>query len=540
MKSKSSNSKNSSSKGGYSKSNHRKHSPDKKSRLGEENPKMVGQPSLDSCHTNDISWYNKSVLFGDSTNVPFNRIMGDSISLNNPTLVDDTTRKSIPGIMAIDFVPGIGWATDSNSSVNRCFNSMYQMIYSRTTGAMQFQQADLALFVLAMSSIMCLIGMVKRAIGISQVYANKNFYYPSAILQMLQITPSSVMGLQNVVRQKLNQVILNFNQAEIPNFVDIFKRQYSLSYNIWADEDSTEAQLYAFVAQGYYLYHDINGELPSYLEYKPISSTPGEELNITTVIGYANTCLEAWRNSSDFGIINGAIARAYPNSELLKLEPVLETDIVIPTFDPVMLWQINNMNGVGNVLDLDSLDVTQDVVANVLNWKPKLTDNMYSKLLCTPIRYLNAPDVAAANSKDFVMEATRLMVIGKIGDDGHYYLENCFTEIPLRIKVGVLERINGVKTLVKYDFSTWNLYQRDETFADRADLMAQGILTQFRSGPIISNYSMEDATATTCRFETLVGDIQVYTTVDFDSYTGLNNAALQSMYVIQPTAKEIR
>lgn len=140
-------------------------------------------------------------MYMDATRVPFNRIYGDPIQNLGFQMVDHATPTptpwvgvkdptSIPGIMTINFRPVLGTtAGGANSPLNRAFTSLYGDIYSRTTGAMQFQQADLALFMTSVSSIAMLIGLVKRALGVSQLYSGKNYYYPIHLLSALDIFP---------------------------------------------------------------------------------------------------------------------------------------------------------------------------------------------------------------------------------------------------------------------------------------------------------------------------------------------------------------
>lgn len=497
--------------------------------------------------TNDISWYNRTPLFEDATNFNFNTKMGDPFNWPDSDLVDQEVTHSVPGVMRIDFIPGIGFARDSNSPVNRAFNSMYQAIYSRTSGALQIQQAELSLFVLAMSSIMLLVGCVKRAIGISQMYTSQNYYYPDVVLTAMGIDPASVKGLQNDVRQRINQVILNFNGMEVPDFVDVFKRHYTLCVNLWADEDSIEAQLYSFVPAGYYLYHDTSLPVPGYLEYKPLL-TSGDTVDINVLIDAAENCLESWRNSSNFGLINGAIQRAYPQNTLVQLERVAWDYITVPVYDKVMLWQISNSSGVGNV-NFNTLDVTQDPVKNLLLWKPSVYGNgnfNYLRAYSIPQRILNAADVADIG-RDFIMEATRLVTITVPDADtslGRQNCDFCGTEIITSYRTFNVIRVGGELDTECTELYSMNCINMSDEGFDFRIYVKMCAFSKFRNAPIQYFFSYTEGgdpkVEGKLTFMGTLGDLNKYGLLDYKTWKGLQDAAMQSLFLLQATPKEIK
>lgn len=371
---------------------------------GAETPK-VDSGRYDDIRSNDISWWNNSPMYPDATRVPFNRIYGNPITFPD---LDETgasvlgDSKSVPGIMSIYYYPTVGGTRGgSNSPINRAFTSLYGAIYAKTTGAMQFQQADLAMFMTSFSSIACLIAHAKRILGVSQLYSGRNYYYPMALLQALGVEPEEVIGKQDALRMRLNNSILSFNNLKIPDFMSIYKRQYALAHNIYADEDDIESSIYAFIPAGYYNYIDtpINGNT-SMLQYLDLGK------GMETLLSAIETSLSLWRNSSDLGLISGSIQRAFSENSLITLDYVMSGDTIIPTVDRNIGWQINNCLAVGPVKDLD---VTQNPVTNTLVFEPALDkpSNITQYYLSRGQYYLNSSD--GDISDEFIMEATRLM-----------------------------------------------------------------------------------------------------------------------------------
>lgn len=110
------------------------------------NTAVSGKVAYDAIKSNEIGWWSNSPLYPLAVNVPFNRIYGDPIRMPN-SVIEGTTftgcQEAIPGVMTIRYIPSIGSTVGgSNSPVNRAFTSLYGEIYSKTSGAMQFNQAD--------------------------------------------------------------------------------------------------------------------------------------------------------------------------------------------------------------------------------------------------------------------------------------------------------------------------------------------------------------------------------------------------------------
>lgn len=500
------------------------------------------QTRYDDIHSNDISWYNKvQPYYGDAVRLPFNRIMGDPVkqlTTKNAGGEYILTPNAPSGVMSIFYVPTMGKAKDANDPVNRSFTSMYGDIYSRTTGAMQFQQADLALWTLGMSSVMQMIGYVRRALGVVNLYASQNFYYPRTLLKAMNIDFDDLLPRQDEVRRRLNNSILSLNSMKVPNFIDLFKRHYSLSTNIWADEDSIQAQLYMFIPNGYYRYDDTASKL-TYVNFDWSTVQ-----NIDQWLDAIDIMLNAWRNSSDLGLIKGSVERAYKESALLALDYVALDDITMPVYDKVMTWQINNMDLVGG--GIDGLDITQNAVKNVLICEPFLQYETTVLDTMTPFelykntsKYLNSSD--GDTSDEFIMESTRLMF--QVDEDKTrvsgaltiYPLLNFGTEVCIRTvmwSIGMDASDNKIENSVE----SIGRISIKPTMTDAERVFIANTLvnaTKFKNGPRIQVYT---ANASKHKISPgIVGDLYVYTTIDEEGLYGLNMAALQSIYTVDGT-----
>lgn len=485
--------------------------------------------NYDDIRSNDISWYNKAgFLYSEATRVPFDAIAGaprsyeHSIAGLDPrhTTVEgaaltDVNGIAVPGIMRIDYHPTIGWSDGVNAPVNRAFTTLYGDIASKTTGAMQFQQADLAMLVTSLSSISSIIGNLKRLLEIATLYSPMNYYYPVDLLQALTGSSVNAMDIiynRDVYRARVNDLIFQFNQLRVPHFVEIYKRQYSLAHNIYADEDSVQAQIYVFRALGYYKYLDTEAKL----KYVEIS-----DFSFDGLVKCAQDALNAWRGSSDLPLISGALIRAYPDNQFITLDTLNIDDKTIPVYDRNMLWQINNLRTVK--VDVSSLDISQDVVNNFIISRPlgELATNLDKATFWRSWVYLNSYDFN--ESPEFIMESTRLIpnILPELYDETHIALDNSPTEL-----------VNSFTIFHRYtDTSGISVLSAEIMFTnmlhDAVQMHRLANLSRWHNAPRVDVWSM---TTEGYDFVGTFGDLGDYTYLYPHQLISLNEAALQSLY----------
>lgn len=478
----------------------------------------------DGVKGNDINWWNKSPMYADVTRVPFNRIYGAGITKRlDPTLsnleIDINARLPMSGIMAIEFVPSIGSSIDANSAVNRAFNSLFGELYSKTTGTPPIQQMDVAMFITSLASVSTLIGMMKRALGVSQLYSNWNYNFPRNLLEAMRFDPSTVIGWQDELRYALNDCILNFNNLKVPDIMDIYVRQYALAHNVYCDEDDVTSAMYVFNPKGYYVYEDTTS--PAKLRWVNFEET---DLNAKDVIGAINMCLEAWRNSSDLPLISGTIQRAFSDTQTISLDYVTENDVVVPTVDRNIMWQINNMNVVE--WDDTSFDITQDPVNNILRFDPIPGTSVANAITYAGWDYfLNSYD--GNISDEFIMESTRLIV--SLGTESL----NIPTEFVTNVKVWYSQQTQatGEPTFGNINVPNVVVYTNSMAAVDlEAFTTMVGVLSQFKYHHYVYVYAKISGTYPKFTCLAQIGDIYKVTTIDSYALEGLNKAATQSVY----------
>lgn len=506
--------------------------------------------NLDAVRSNDIRWYNQSPLYPLATRIPWNHVLGAS---QEPWIASDfasvtSSARSVPGVMTIEFVPTIGWADSMNSPVNRAFNQLYADIVSKTTGALQMQQMDLAIMTTGISSIACHIGYAKKVLAAYMNYSSLNYYLPGTLIEAFGFDRQDLIENYNAYAVELTDLISRFNVLAVPAFSYVHARQYSLAHNLYSDAETVFGQIYNFRPVVLYKFDDSDHSLTP-IDVRPNGrETPG----VMTMGSYLNLIREAlqqWENSSVTPIVAGNVVRAYSDSQLLRLPVFDPNEVIVPIVDRNILWQINNMKW--GPVDVPSVGVTQDPVGNILRCTPQYLFQNKGAATANSTNYFILNSFDGNTSDEFIMEATRLipriqfdLIDSPADSSGAVPLNNCPSELVTRViiytrdysaedaeftsAVFVLNASTEAIESLNRDNAT-EAYTNVMNFVNKAAL-----LSKFRFGPAYSLIEVVDPTADvptiTTQFPCEFRDVGVFTHLHQDALDKLHLAALQSQY----------
>lgn len=568
---------------------------DRKTRNYDESDRKApffAEPHNDASPRNDISWWNKnSGTFDNAVKIPFNRITGDTVQMTPKSQVmsvgkvwHDPGTLGFPGFMTIEYIPTIGTAIGPTDAVNQAMDALYAKIYREYTGAANFTKSELAFHILHAEGIACMVAEVKRILRTVSSYAQQNHNFPRGLYQALtgetNDQMNQVVNKLPSLRARLNRLIYNFNSLYIPKFTDVFDRWYSLSSNVWMDEDLISASGFVFTMSGYYKYIEAHEDpetgttVPPVLQYNRFYAQDFE-LKVDAFLRIAEGLMAEIRNSANFGIVNAAIAKATIPGDLQQIELFAEGELLKPEFSKEMLYQINNMFIIGQYLDENSLNVTEDVELNTLKFMPQAKvgangtiDPVMNFFLYYPLNSYDS-DI----SPEFIMEATRLMPHRYYGSfrTQQDRLLDVATEIPFRmwftypafdcddngnilsttfkrsatfysnsIIGGLIDNDTyptpgGGNVAVMFT-EDWNIGAQMDEVSNMFQLF--GLLSRFRCHPYIHvwlyGYNPNDVDKTSAisaaHYVSTIGDMTTYTTITDSGLRGLNETALLSVY----------
>lgn len=397
--------------------------------------KERGSQNLDDIHTNDISYWNKTSGFKNVTALNWDLIVGnarkpDFVSRN---LVKPDSEYNPPQVMALNFIMGPGWANTVNDGVNRSLAKIMAKIRATlSTSQLGFETADLGIFFAATSSIAAMIGFAKRILESYNVWNDRNYVYPRALINAQGYDYYDIRDNINTYSAQLNSIIDMYNNMSIIDCWDIYDRQYSMCHSIFVDEDSAFGQLYIFNPVNYYVYNDM-GEEASVAVSTNNYILPHNPQPFSSLISNLDSMIQSWYSSSDLYTINGVLLRAFKDAPRQNIPHYELSDHISPVVDRAFLMQIMNCSIIN---DIHGTDITQDPnTQNYVIWKPYIMHNEwishYNK--ASAILRVFENDV----SEDDSMEMTRLLnfVDDKEVDIGPdpltnvHMIEDCGSEI---------------------------------------------------------------------------------------------------------------
>lgn len=518
---------------------------------------------LESNFSNDIEWYNKYPnMFNDATRVPFNKIAGKMYEGVQPDLsnkegnIQETMGTyNQPGIITMDYVPGIGVTTGFNSAPNRAFKSLWSALYSKTTGIINFPVHILASMYCVQQSIAQNIAYVKRALEISNTYIANNHNFPKYLLLALGLNPESILGKQDAIRWRLNNYIREFNAMMIPKYIDIFVRHYRMARHVYMDQPSDVAQLFMFRPFCYYVYSDkgrYDASLEDYdgvcraealvmpylvlpdtdnLNAEPDTNHP---VDIDAILDVIEEQLISVVQSDDYIQVLGAMQRAFDTSQFIVLDEVTADDKVTVKVDDYINYQIHNANFAGrplmNRVQMPNIfDGTKWAMVDGAIESNKTLD-LITYTPSTSGRNCNAFKRAFLNTfndsvdQAWTAEATRLICI--LEEDSaieelfgitykKYYMDSCGSEFITDMRVWLPTTHDGVRHFLNSGVCT------DTSTEVLDNLIFLGALTKFKYAPrvwlLLSTVN-----------QGFVGDIHFWTSIDRDTIRGLNETCLLS------------
>lgn len=336
---------------------------------------------------NDISWYSRypQLLVGaGQIAYPYRPGMKLDIA---PTGVSTSV---LPGVLAIDWVPSFGVSAGANDPASRVAQELYTRVRASYSGALDADGPDMLMYLGALDSIYAYIGWLKRLYRAISTYSPDNFGLPMALLEATNVADSLGITQRAALYAKLrarkdllftgiNELILMTQKFRCPAVMDIFNRHYWMSDGVYADANSTRAQLYCFNLVGVYQLQQLqmHGSTDKAAGLQMIalnfsftaSTTPDEAVDALISKGVSLiSALDTW---DDGYTIAGYLTRAYEGAPDFKIAPLLQNELVTATYSEEVLSQIENAHAcinMGTTIPnaVQNMQVVQDVTTNTI------------------------------------------------------------------------------------------------------------------------------------------------------------------------------
>lgn len=382
-----------------------------------------------TAYSNPVEWYTKYRDIAEAAaRIPFPYRPGMTLDLNSKNTVN--YKVTIPGVFSIYYTPTVGYSESNTSPISQAAKELYARVRAAFSSRLLADAPDFIIYICALDAIFSNIALMKRVYRIVNSYSPDNYALPEALLLSMGFTKSEIAQLRlDWVKGwgLINELSLMSRKFTCPAVMDFINRHYWMNDNVYTDAPIAAAQYYMFMPVNYYRYEALDSvETPDRLEPLPIA---GIMHSWDTMYDGIKKQIEALAASDDAYTISGYLMRAFENVPSFAVENLPQEEKLIPTYDSLVLTQIENARSVAGTLDPDGLYITQDPNTNAVIHKIARTASNTSE---PSNAFLNLrsdhPDV------DDVIEASRLqsMVSATANADGKYPIicgTECVTNI---------------------------------------------------------------------------------------------------------------
>lgn len=376
---------------------------------------------------NDPAWYTRyPQLAKDASKFPFSTPLGKTVDMlgmakrvgelnpEDPNIAKWTvtgTGNGPSGILAIKWMPTLGQSTNENSPVNIVARELYGYVRHANSGAKNYDAPDLMMYVLAMDSIYSFYANMVRVYGIMRLYSGMNRYYPKALVQALGWNFDDVSKNLAQFRWTINQFAYKLTSLYVPAGIDYFTRHIWMNSGVYTDSNNVKAQTYVFKQDRYYRY-----EASSDTDYRAVLKCikPTQEyFTVGTAEAFMNSLIDPVLADEDMNIMSGDMLKAFGPQKLFTVNPIAEDYVVIPTFQPEVLIQVQNLTVFGEPYE-KSVFATKQTGADVIQIinEHTFTPGIYQSIEWQPYDYsLQSHDDKSYLNRYSIMLSNRVMSI---------------------------------------------------------------------------------------------------------------------------------
>lgn len=500
--------------------------------------------------SNDPAWYTvNSQLLMDAANINFSNAVGTRYNLGFATNTDGlgTTVECVPGIQTFDIVPCPAGYDAPNSPINIASTALYSFVRHANAGSANYDSPDLMMYAIAMANVYSYINWLIRIYGCVQLYSHGNRYMPRALVLSQGVDFDDIERNLADYRYMVNILIHKAASLACPATMPYFRRLAFLFSGVYSEGDSVKSQLYMYVPKGFMRFSELNPEtIGSTLTFAPIqpdfTNVPVQYVSTESLYVYGLRLLNPILSSESMNIMSGDILKAYGADNLLRLAPLDENYMLIPTPDLNVLEQMQNMDIFSTefVPTIEEKRVsTNDIetylsataIALSANLKPAelyAVQNQYKRHLLTTI-------LVNPNAED-VIERTRLMgtvhpTLPTVPGNVRNYTLNVCSEYCVGSKLWSFANKNNLSGQPLWDltyttFSAFNATYSDSDLADlRGMLFRHTEAENFKFHPKMFYYASNETAA-----DTSIGDVYYqWTAVDIDNYAIISENDIEQM-----------
>lgn len=421
---------------------------------------------------NDVNWYvARPNMLTDVARVPMNVATGVPLFIPGHA-GGSSSDYNLPGVATFTWYPTVGLSKDASSPINVVARSLFSFIRHVNSGTINYEQSDVVMYLMAIDSIYTVFQSCVRLYGLSMLSNPYNRYWMDIYAKAAGADPDDLRKNRDAYLGRINGLAAKISNLFCPNTFPFITRHIWLSSGVYLDRESARAQAYMFKVGGYLKYDPKHTNGGAMVMHNITASTLGEWLDVL------EDMLGAVITDTDFSKISGDVLAAYGVQNMMRIATVDRDYVVVPTFQPEVLTQIQN------TMWLDTSDTLKWAVEanetaaiwqkdNVVYSLPNVntfSSSPRESMLLMPMDEPTPADVMVATRNMFYLE--------KGAEPDAVYYVHCGSEI--FTKVEVFASINAKDPTI-FSFPKYNVWSP----VGHTPFPKYNILTNFNMHPSI-------------------------------------------------------
>lgn len=377
--------------------------------------------------SNDPAWYKyNDIIFEDATKVSYFNQVGIPYYPSQSVLVPGTDvhvnfeGAVVPSVMAIGWTPTFGTTeaqglgtVAANAAINIQAKSMFTALQSKVSSKISaFTASDIAVYLIAIDSILTFYAHCQRFIGLWRHYDVMNTTMPDSFIRAYNLSPANMQTVTDMPKfiSDLNTFGVNIQRLLIPKDLPIFTRHQWLNSNVYMDDTTVKASYFMYVPEYLWQFSDghAEGDIGSCANMVKVPSFT--ETGLDGMMEFLTSLATPLLDDQDtFQIISMLIRAMDPNS-FYRLSLVPDNYVVTPVYNAEVLLQLHNADIVG-VFEMN------ESTGHKARVEQLPTENVTYSLFCPTsiggqLRGDKMIDMPIDNvSSDLTMVATRFKVV---------------------------------------------------------------------------------------------------------------------------------
>lgn len=474
--------------------------------------------------TNDPSWYEP---FPGSTDlvarVSFGTPLGYTWQIDGTPItqaISGVDAVAFPGIMRMEYIPcpGISKPGDPNSPINFLSHAYYTTVRYAQSGSGTYDDADLMLGVLGISSLYEFWAWMRRLYGVLNMYSVSNKYLAEALFTSMRCDFEDFQANIYDFQAYINNFALRLGQFCLPADFHVVDRRVRMNSNIYVDSTSAKAQMYYFDPAGFWKYNEFADEQYSALELA-FFNAPDGKAKFTDIVKFGDELYLALRGSQSLMNMAGDVKKAYGEENLKKIITTAPDYLAPILYDEEMCMEIQNATMVGSINEPQTIKAVTST--NMIEYWPKIESDVGAKPTLAEYLFNFRKDAPTSND---VMRATRLIaftetVLNPASPDSYdLYVRECGTEYLTDAQIFYYTRsTDGSVNTQSWDFIESHLS------ANSLDYRLATIAEKFDYHPYLYFHG------TNGDIITIGGDVDNVTTVSLKTVEKLNLYAIMGL-----------